>query len=892
MLLTNKAFEDYRSRLDTVLHENSSQAMISCLMETGAVQDIFCDSVLGYIREGTEIKHAYDLEDGDRVLLMTENNCDMLVGFVVLSYLHLTVVLADPAMEENLLAELTQKCEIRAAFIDGGSLRRMDSNQNIPVFDTWKTESNLSVLRDCPAAHRDAPTPNTMAIIFSSGTTARMKPVEISYDAIIYAFEQNARTFGINRKNAKHPGYSVFPMTHISGLCVSVTAILYGQRLAMAQKLNAGTLKKGFEMFGPAQFAMVPKVYELLADEMFKELEKRKLTKLFHILRGISAFFRKKLRLVWPGRLCMRPFRTAIFGKNMILLGCGGAPCKWETAELMRDLGLEFVNVYSSTECAFYISTTGEEKSCPAGTVGKADSNAFGHIKILNPDASGTGEICVKTRFIMNGYYGNPDLTRSAFTEDGYFRTGDNGYIDDKGYLYVTGRQKEVILLRSGKKISPYDLADIFRGVAGGNAFAFAGVPVRDGGEDMIHMFVEKGTLTAGERSALEKNVYAWQRLHAPLYPIAKIHFIDMLPLTRIGKVKTYLLREMANKDNGGRETVPDAVSTEENLTVPDSDNAVLAEVMRIVRKQVDKEMTFSRTDSLKDDLGIDSLGIMAISVDIEQRFGVTVSAYMDLLQCAQEIADYINDPIFAEHLEKQIKISHPFSVADYPRKRRLVHRASYVLLKLGFRLLYSFQVSGAEKLRRDGRYIFCPNHETHLDGLWTWTALGKKAPALDRIACLGKQELLEGRLSSFFFTILGGIPTDRYGNPAVSVIRGIRFINEGNSFLVHPEGTRTRDGRLGPFKTGAAVISLQTGVPIVPVVIKGGFEIFPSNVKWPRIRSENNRRPVLEFVFCEPIFPQGKTADEITELLRQTISNQLETPHESTAIHTFYSQN
>jgi 1-acyl-sn-glycerol-3-phosphate acyltransferase len=189
---------------------------------------------------------------------------------------------------------------------------------------------------------------------------------------------------------------------------------------------------------------------------------------------------------------------------------------------------------------------------------------------------------------------------------------------------------------------------------------------------------------------------------------------------------------------------------------------------------------------------------------------------------------------------------------------------------------MYVFEVEGLEHIQEGKQYIFCPNHETHLDGLWTWTALGKKAPKMDQIACMAKMEHLDSGFTRFFLTMLGGIPVDRSGDSSQTVLRSLDFIREGNSFLIHPEGTRTRNGDLGPFKNGAANLSIKTGVPIVPVALQGGYEVFPSSAKRMKFRDENHKKCVLRFTFCEPIYPEGQTKEEMTALLRKEIEEVL----------------
>jgi long-chain acyl-CoA synthetase len=702
-----------------------------------------------------------------------------------------------------------------------------------------------------------------------------MKPVEVSYDAIIYSEEQNCKTCGLNHKNAAYPAFLAFPMTHISGLCTGMCMFLYGVEQGTVEQMNATTLKEGMEVFSPSMFGMVPKVFDMFIDKLYEELEKKKMMPLFQGLRHIASFFRRKFGIRWVGQVCMAPFRKALFGKHMENIGGGGAPWKPETVEVLLDMGFHFFNVYSSTECGLYISASGQEKDLPTASVGKIDSNAFGEIVIKHPDENGIGDICIKTKFIMNGYYGDAEMTQNAFDEEGYFKTGDTGFVDQDGYLYITGRKKETILLQSGKKISPFDLSEIFGSLLHDQKFAFIGVPAEEEGYDRIHLFIETGSMSKAEQQDLTERVLSYQRSSAPLYPIKKIHFIREIPVTKIGKTKGYILKDIALEEekNAALEKAESSLIWQaESLDTGLGEDDILHEVISIIREYGNIDQHLTGMEDLSADLGIDSLVMMEICTAIEEKYHVSIGKYLMLLPNAVEIAEYIESPFLEELQNGQQTKEEAFNAFEFPKKRSVLHKGVCSLLMWLSKKAYVFEVDGLEHIRQGEQYIFCPNHETHLDGLWTWTALGEKAPKMDQIGCMAKKEHLDSAFTRFFLTMLGGIPVDRGGDSSQSVRRSIEFIKEGNDFLIHPEGTRTRDGKLGVFKNGAANLSIKTGVPIVPVVFEGGYEVFPSSAKLPKIWTKNHRRHVLKFTFCEPIRPEGRSMDEITALLRRNI--------------------
>ena len=141
----------------------------------------------------------------------------------------------------------------------------------------------------------------------------------------------------------------------------------------------------------------------------------------------------------------------------------------------------------------------------------------------------------------------------------------------------------------------------------------------------------------------------------------------------------------------------------------------------------------------------------------------------------------------------------------------------------------------------------------------------------------MAKAEHLDHKVTSLMMKTLGGIPVERTGNTIDSTQRSINFIKEGNNFLIHPEGTRTRNGELGPFKDGAAKIALDTGLTIIPVAISGGYEIWPYNRTLPETKDKTTgRKRTLTITFCPEVQTIGRDEEDITNEIREKIVRSL----------------
>lgn len=188
--------------------------------------------------------------------------------------------------------------------------------------------------------------------------------------------------------------------------------------------------------------------------------------------------------------------------------------------------------------------------------------------------------------------------------------------------------------------------------------------------------------------------------------------------------------------------------------------------------------------------------------------------------------------------------------------------------------IVYNFKILGIKNILHEEKLIFCPNHESYFDAMWIASALYKHNFDVKMFSCLAAEHLMNNRLMKKGVTALGGIPVDRTGNTFPAIKQVLQCLNKDKCFmLIHPEGTRTRNGELGEFKQGAAKLSIKSGVKIIPVCINGAYEIFPPSRKFPRLFDwKHFRKYPLKIQFGTPIEPYGKEAVKITEEIRRQI--------------------
>jgi long-chain acyl-CoA synthetase len=185
---------------------------------------------------------------------------------------------------------------------------------------------------------------------------------------------------------------------------------------------------------------------------------------------------------------------------------------------------------------------------------------------------------------------------------------------------------------------------------------------------------------------------------------------------------------------------------------------------------------------------------------------------------------------------------------------------------------LYNVKVRNKENLPTKGGYIICANHVSSFDYLFI-TSCFKKSRFMT-FCCMAKIELFKkDPLHSMATRIAGMIPVDREGNASLCIKATKEKLMENWGVLIHPEGTRSRTGEMGTFKPGAALLALESHVPIVPTYIKGGYEVFPADKAFPRIINWSTRSKYkIEVIYGEPIFPENDTVDTLMKRLYEAV--------------------
>lgn len=332
-------------------------------------------------------------------------------------------------------------------------------------------------------------------IIFTSGTTGEPKGVMLTQRSLMLDAVNACRAIWIAGSSLLTlPLHHTFAFT-----CVILEGLTYGVPLYISKSLR--TFNSDMQTFRPQNMVLVPLYVETMyksvwkaAQEQGKETSLKRLIRISNLLRKYGIDLRKKI------------FSSILqqFGGNLDLIVCGGAFLDQKYIDGMDDIGIQVLHGYGITECSPVVS---------------ANRNKYHKKYSVGPPLSGCevkisdGEICVKGDIVMAGYYQDDAATQEAM-EDGWFKTGDLGYLDEDGFLYITGRKKNLIILSNGKNVSPEELeADILK---------------IDGVQEVV-VYTENNLITADiyavDQAGIQEHITALNKNLPPYKRIQKVKF-------------------------------------------------------------------------------------------------------------------------------------------------------------------------------------------------------------------------------------------------------------------------------------------------------------------------------------------------------------------------------
>ncbi len=794
-----------------------------------------------------------NVDRGEHVALLAGNRPEWVAACLALAMAGAVVVPLDARLGDEAVAHALGDSGAELVFTTSDQVERLGDGLK-PILLDAGNEDERSWRRLLSDGNDELPRvepEDPAALFYTSGTTGTAKGVPLSHRNL--AFQLNTM-LGAGLVTGEDRVLLPLPLHHVYPFVIGMlTPLALGLAVVMPQSLTGPQMVRALRE-GPATIVVgVPRLYGAL----YSGIEDRSrsggriASAIFEATTGASTWLRRRLGLR-VGKLLLRPLHRR-FGPKLRVLASGGSALDPDLAWKLEGVGWQVAIGYGLTETSPLLTLNPPESSKlgsagwpipgvevrvdPSAVPGKAGEER-------RTDKPGEeGEILARGPGVFSGYRNMPEETREVLTGDGWFRTGDLGYFDEEGYLYVTGRASTLIVTEGGENVQPEDVEEAY---LENPVISEVGVLQRE--NQLVAVIVPEvgeirrrdGDIERAVREAVREvsgRLPSYQRLSD--YAITR----EPLQYTQLGKIRRHLLPDHFKRAKEGEERPeetargpipPEEMSEEDRAFL---ENPAAKQVWDgLARRYPDERLTPETSPQL--DLGIDSLEWVNLTLEIGESVGVEldeeaierVDTVRDLLREVTERADAGEGASGASPLEN------PEEVLSERQKRWLeplnpaMSILAFVLYNLNraiARGLFRLRVEGLENLPERGPFILASNHVSYSDPFAIAAAIDYRR--LRRTYWAGSMEVAFGNpINRFFVRLAKAVPVESNRAGLSSLAFSAAVLERGKNLIVFPEGQRSFTGDLHPFKPGVGVLLDHFEVPVIPAFIRGTEEAMP----------------------------------------------------------------
>lgn len=862
-----------------------------------------------------------DLKNGSTVIVFASNSPSWIICALAAVYSGLIVVPVDPQQSSEVLEHIVKDSNARLIFTDENGIAKLEEakikvddahtgplkKDKIRVFrtdreqgvDSWtKLQSQRQDFEDLLETI-EVPEEDIAILFYTSGTTGMPKGVPLSHKNI-----RSQLDAAFSKMSFIGPTDRILlplPLFHVYPLNIGLLGPLHlGLPVILPQSLTGPELIRAINEARATILVSVPRIMRSLFEAMNKKAHAGKMTGAIFDTMMNASIACERFTGVKLGKLLFKSVRNKL-GPTLKTFTSGGAPLDPELTRKFKALGWDIAVGYGLTETSPLLAMRMPDNNDIEGT-GVPIPNV--EIKIIpfqheenedkgkgegsqakvpehNPDE---GEVVARGPNVFSGYLHLEDKTKESFTEDGWFRTGDLGFIKD-GNLHITGRASSTMVMEGGKKFQPDDVEDK---IAKQSAIKEIGLLKKDNklvalvvpdlkstGEGDAHDAISSALKTAasGMASYLRVTDFAITR--------------EPLPRTNLGKLKRHELEEKYDRakavEKGGKKQ---GSFSESDLSAEDRaliNHPASGAVWEWLKKRFhDHDLTLDTSPELE--LNIDSLEWMNLTlemvetsgVEIDQEALVRVNTVRDLLkevQTSSQQGGTADSPIkhplrFLD--ENAQKFVEPLT------KEQEVEAQKYRNLSRFLMKPFNVEAVDYDKVPK-GQVVFIPNHASFCDAFALTTALPDER--LRDTQWAGWVGIAFGNpVFSYFSRLAQVVPIDAERSMLTSLALGAAVLKNGKSLVWFPEAKRTLDGNLLPFKQGIGILMKDQDIPLVPVFLDGTAKALAPRSYFPAYFPNP---PKVRVFFGEPVLAsqlmkegQGESPQErIANALRDRVS-------------------
>ena len=698
----------------------------------------------------------------------------------------------------------------------------------------------------------DMPDEAMAVMLYTSGTTADPKGVVLTHGNLEAERRGALAIVPVSDSDAL---LGVLPLFHaLAQMANLLLPLASGARVVFLETISSSSLVAALGSRDITLFACVPQFFYLIHQRVMAETSRKGAVARGFLRTLIAAnVLARNLTGLNPAKRVLGRIHRPL-GPRMRLFVTGGSTFDPAIGRDLYGLGFTILNAYGLTE-----TSGGATVMRPSDRFNSSVGQPLPGVEIkIAPTAGEEGEILIRGPIVMREYFNRPDATADAL-QDGWLHTGDLGRLDAQGRLYITGRQKEIIVLSSGKNLYPEEIEAHYRRSAFIKELCVLGIS-RPGepSAERLHAVVvpdedvlrAKGIVNLKELLRFEIETLSVQ-LPAHKRILSYDISLQPLPRTTTGKIRRHEIQRALRDRATASETTASSrpVSAEDAAWAAEAGNAALLELIASsTALRADPSTTLRADANLELDLGLDSMERVELLTRLEQREGTRVAAEVRAtIFTVRQLVDAVRSaPRAADGGDESAELpwdtllgtpADPAITRDLARRRPIRTMSVFLLVKsiaLVARMLPGFRASGQAHLPPSGPYIISPNHQAYVDPVFVAAALPYRA--FRELFFVGAAEYFETPLARWFARTINLVPVDPDANLVTAMRAGADGLRLKKILMLFPEGERSIDGELKKFRKGAPILSAHLDVPIVPVALDGLFEL------WPRGRAFNWR--------------------------------------------------
>ncbi len=773
------------------------------------------------IRQINNFAAMIEISPGQRIAIMAENRPEWIYALFCIWKQGGIAVPIDSNLSGSELQTILDNCQPSHIFC---------SNQCLETLDCVASE--LINLDNCrPADFNDLtadwnPPDEALAlIVYTSGTTGGAKGVTLSFGNIRANIDSLT---ALEMFTPQDVISGLLPFHHILPLTGTVIApFIIGASVVYTNQLNGPAIMQTMQKNRVTLFLGVPRLYELFHKGILDKLTSS-------VSGNLLLTLARRLNSQKAGRWLFSFIHQAFGGQVRAWLS-GGAKLDEGIARDLWCLGFKLVEGYGMTETSPLIAFNGFDNVC-LGSVGRPMTE----VKILD------GEILVRGPNVMQGYWRNEPATRSII-QDNWLHTGDMGHFDANGYLFVSGRKDEMLTLKSGKNINPEEIERTL--LQQSRFISDIAVTIIEGRLAAI-IFPNFNALAGAGISNITEAI-RWQdidRYNTSAQPHKRIQDLRIirheLPRTKLGKLRRFQLEGIqAENDNSFKPR-----NQQEEL------------LLGILRQFSIRPIAYD--SHLEIDLGLDSLDRIQLQLELENRLGISE---LDLA--------IHNTPAALLGAIDRIPAGRPNQERQLFGRTCLRQQENNLILQIMrpvVRHYFRLKINGLQNLPEQP-FILVSNHQSYLDALLLAAIIPSRI--LKRTYFFAKDKsLYRSRLGNYLMRHSNVVVFDLDNGLRHSLEQAASLIRSGHNMVIFPEGVRTRDGQMAPFKRLFSLLSSELNVPIVPVAIQGAYQALPRGRHIPKPGE-------IRMTIMTPQRADTQDHHSFTRSIQKLIASQVETP-------------